>query len=75
MFNGELKMSNVIIGVRIPKEIKKLLERVSKNRGEDISDFVRRSILKELASLSFLSDEEKKALGLKVENQNQAEVM
>jgi len=31
-----------------------------------LSDFVRRSIRKELASLSFLSDENKKALGIKV---------
>jgi hypothetical protein len=52
----------IIIGVRIPLHIKELLERVSKNRGEDVSDFVRRSVLKELASLSFLSDEEKNLL-------------
>jgi uncharacterized protein (DUF1778 family) len=60
-------MSNNTIGVRIPQEDKSLLEKVCKARGEDISDFVRRSIRKELASLSFLSAEEKKALGVKPE--------
>jgi hypothetical protein len=63
-------MSNNTIGVRIPQEDKALLEKVCKARGEDVSDFVRRSIKKELASLSFLSAEEKKALGVKAENQN-----
>jgi len=60
-------MSNNTIGVRIPQEDKTLLEKVCKARGEDLSDFVRRSIRKELASLSFLSAEEKKALGVKPE--------
>ena len=62
-------MSNNTIGVRIPQEDKTLLEKVCKARGEDVSDFVRRSIRKELASLSFLSAEEKKALGVKPEQQ------
>jgi len=66
-------MSNSIIGVRIPQEHKLLLEKVCKARGEDVSDFVRRSILKELASLSYLSAEEKKALGIKTDNKNSAE--
>ncbi|MDI9578287.1 MAG: hypothetical protein QM398_09160 [Thermoproteota archaeon] len=58
-----------IISVRMGKEHKALLEKVSKARGEDVSDFVRRSVLKELASLSFLSSDEKKALGIKTEEQ------
>jgi len=41
------------------------LNAVCKARGEDLSDFIRRSIRKELASLGFLSDEQKKALGIK----------
>jgi hypothetical protein len=45
-------------------EDKILLEKVCKLRGEDQSDFVRRSIKKELASLSYLSAEDKKALGV-----------
>jgi len=52
------------IGVRMPPEEILLLKEVSRARGEDLSDFVRRSIKKELAGLSFLSLKEKKALGL-----------
>lgn len=60
-------MSNTILAVRVTLEIRKLLDRVCSARGEDLSDFIRRSILKELASLSFLSDDTKKALGVQVE--------
>lgn len=56
-------MSNVI-GVRIDDNCKRLLQKVCKARGEDLYDFVRRSILKELASLSFLPETSKKALGV-----------
>jgi hypothetical protein len=48
----------------MPKPDVELLKKVSKDRGEDVSDFVRRAVYKELASLSFLSDEQKKALGV-----------
>jgi len=58
-------VSNLTIGVRISKEDRMLIDQVCKARGEDLSDFVRRSIRKELASLSFLSDDQKKALGIK----------
>lgn len=61
-------MSNDIIGVRLTSEDKTLLEKVVKMRGEDVSSFVRRAIRKELGSLSFLSNEEKKALGMKSES-------
>jgi hypothetical protein len=44
---------------------RKLLEKVCRARGEDISDFIRRAIRKELATLSFLPAEDKKALGIK----------
>jgi len=57
-------MSNCVIGVRVSPEDKELLEKVSKARGEDISDFIRRAFRKELASLSYLSDDDKKALGV-----------
>ena len=55
---------NKQIGIRISKDTYLLLKSVAKFRGEDVSDFVRRAILKELASLSFLSESQKKALGL-----------
>lgn len=42
-----------------------LLRKVCQARGENLSNFVRRAVRMELARLSFLSDEEKKALGFK----------
>ena len=52
------------IGIRMqPKDIQ-LLKIICKARGEDVSDFVRRAIKTELARLSFLTPEEKKALGI-----------
>lgn len=39
-----------------------LIKKIYKARGEDMSTFVRRSVLKELARLGFLSDMDKKAL-------------
>lgn len=60
-------MSYSIISVRILSENKNLLSKVCRARGEDLSDFVRRAIRKELAALSFLPDEDKKALGIEVE--------
>jgi len=58
-------MSNLRLGVRVTSKDRKLLEKVCRARGEDLSDFIRRSIKKELASLSFLPAEDKKALGIK----------
>ena len=55
----------------MPQEDKTLLEKVCKARGEDVSDFVRRSIRKELASLSFLSPADEQALGMKTERLKQ----
>ena len=58
-------MSNLTLGVRVTLEDRRLLEIVCKARGEDLSDFMRRAIRKELASLSFLPEVQKKALGIK----------
>ncbi|MEM1551630.1 MAG: ribbon-helix-helix protein, CopG family [Candidatus Bathyarchaeia archaeon] len=58
-------MSDAIISIRVPSAEKRLIQKLCKVRGEDVSDFVRRAIRKELAELNFLSDEHKKALGLK----------
>ena len=63
-------MPNNTVSVRMLEDDKALLERVCKARGEDVSDFVRRSVRKELARLSFLSAAEKKALGLKPKNRS-----
>jgi len=58
-----LKLSEQI-GVRLKREEKHLLEKVCDARGEQVSNFVRRAVKKELASLSFYSEETKKALGI-----------
>jgi uncharacterized protein (DUF1778 family) len=57
-------MSNTTLGVKVTAEDRELLEKVCKARGEDISNFVRRAIKKELASLSYYPKETKKALGM-----------
>jgi hypothetical protein len=59
-------MSDSVIGVRLTPTDKELLSKVATARGEDLSDFVRRAIKKELASLSFLPDYDKKCLGVQV---------
>lgn len=61
-------MTNPVIFARMPGKDVELVRKVSKARGEDMSDFVRRSIYRELASLSFLPDDQKKALGIKLED-------
>jgi uncharacterized protein (DUF1778 family) len=52
------------IGIRMPASEIVLLKKVSQARGEDLSDFVRRAIKTELARLSYLTSDEKKALGI-----------
>ena len=52
-------------GFRVSPQLYDVLKRVCEARGEDVSDFVRRAVLKELAALSFLPEEQKKALGIK----------
>lgn len=49
---------------RMQKEEVELLKKISRARGEDLSDFIRRAIRRELAKLGYLSEEEKKALGM-----------
>jgi uncharacterized protein (DUF1778 family) len=58
-------MTNPTIFARMPQQDLELIRKICKARGEDLSDFVRRAVYKELASLNFLSDNEKKALGIK----------
>jgi len=53
-----------LIGVKFPIEDAKLIKKIAVARGEDLSDFVRRSVRKELVNLSFLTDLDKRALGL-----------
>lgn len=60
-------MSNSYVGLRIEPTDRQLLQKVCKARGENMSDFARRAIKKELASLSFYDEETKKALGIRVD--------
>lgn len=57
-------MYDKVIGVRLKDEDQQLLLRVCDARGETVSDFVRRCVRRELASLSYYPDEVKKALGV-----------
>ena len=56
---------NKIIAARFSIKDANLLKVVAENRGQDVSDFVRLSVRKELARLSYLSLAEKKALEVK----------
>jgi hypothetical protein len=56
------------LGFRATEELYTLVTQVSSDRGENTSDFIRRSIRKELASLSYYPEHVKKALGIKGQN-------
>ncbi len=56
-----------IIFSRVDEKESKLLKEVCRLRGESISSFVRRSIRKELAGLSYLPEDQKRALGLGID--------
>ena len=64
-------MSNAVIFARMEKTRVEQLKEICHNRGEDLSDFVRRAVLSELGRLSFLTPEEKKALGIAVGRSNE----
>jgi predicted DNA binding CopG/RHH family protein len=52
------------VGVRVSKNLAETIKTVAEARGENVSVFMRRAMKTELARLSFLSEEEKKALGV-----------
>jgi NADPH-dependent ferric siderophore reductase len=54
----------VLLQVRISPSLKKLIAHVAKVRGISQNDVVREFILKALAELSYLTEEERKALGV-----------
>ena len=62
--------TNKIVAVRFTMSDVDLLKKVSKNRGQDVSDFVRLSVRRELARLSYLTLEEKKSLEIVKEAEN-----
>lgn len=58
---------DVFVAVRLEASLKDLLENVCQSRGEALSTFIRRSVRKELANLSYFDAADKKALGVKIE--------
>ena len=57
-------MRSIPLCVRIDEKTVRNLKSICKDRGEDVSDFVRRAIKKDLANLGYLSRRERKALGM-----------
>lgn len=56
-----------IVFARMPPEDVDLIKTICRARGEDLSDFVRRALYRELGRLSYLDTEKMKALGIKNE--------
>lgn len=52
------------IGAKVDVELKELIETVAKERGMNVSDFLRYSVRKELADLGYLTNNTRKALGI-----------
>ena len=50
-------------GFRLDKRTYELIKKVAKDRGMDLADLMRELVKRELARLSYLSEEEKKSLG------------
>jgi hypothetical protein len=57
-----------IVFARVTAEDYELLQSVTKARGEGLSSFIRRALRRELAGLNYLTDADKKALGLPFAN-------
>lgn len=54
----------VSVTARFPMEDANLLKKTARDRREDVSSFVRRAVLREIAKLGLLPDEQRKALGV-----------
>ena len=67
LLGDTLNNTNKIISVRFQTTDATLIKQVAGSRGEDVSDFIRLSVRRELARLSYLSVDEKKALEVKEE--------
>ncbi|MBS7653322.1 hypothetical protein KEJ13_09380 [Candidatus Bathyarchaeota archaeon] len=52
------------ITVRVDPTLKTLLKKLAKTRRIQVSDLIRELMIRELARLSYLEEEEKKALGI-----------
>ncbi len=54
---------SVVYCFRIPKDDYEIIKQVAKSRRIDLADLLRELIRRELARLSYLPEEEKKAIG------------
>lgn len=61
MDDGKVRREK-FVGVRFDRATHELVKQVTIAQGIDISDFIRNSVRRELARLSFLPEEDKKAL-------------
>ena len=59
------KDNGCYMGARFSKDIKDLAIKVAKNQGMTFSSWLRHLVMTELADLSYLPEENKKALGIK----------
>lgn len=57
-------MKGIQLSVTIDEKTYSLVTDICKIRGEHITDFFRKAVKAELASLGYLNDDEKKALGV-----------
>ena len=62
--NDKNALLDEALTVRFSKRIRDLVKQIAQARGVQESDFVRQAVHHELARLSFLTDAEKKALGV-----------
>lgn len=53
-----------VMFIKVKPEIRQLIKEVTNARGENLSSFVRRAILKELATLGLVLPERGRALGI-----------
>ena len=53
------------VSFRLDKEIKELAMKIAERQGMNLSNWLRHLVMKELAELSFLPEENKKALGIR----------
>ena len=60
-----MENETVYIGARVTPDLRDLVQKVSEERGQNVSDFIRFLVKRELAKLSFLPEDTKKAFGIK----------
>ena len=65
MAGRERKLTR-IVSVRLPRDRAELIEKLCYARGEQLSDFIRRAIYRELARMGLLPTEEARLLEIRL---------